>query len=88
MEEVFEPVTENQKKNQIQTKLEAGRQIQTLRESTQTTIQVIEIQIRAIQHSSAILIESFQISSKEGIQEYDELTNRNTQLLTKLFTSN
>ena len=88
MEEVFDPVTENQNKNQIQTKLEAGRQIQTLRESIQTTIQVIEIQTRAIQHSSAILIEIFQISLKEGIQEYDEITNRNNQLLTKLVTSN
>ena len=52
MEKVFEPVTENQKQSQNQTKLESEKQIQALRDSTQTTTQAIENQIRAIQHSS------------------------------------
>ena len=48
MEEVFEPVTENQKKSQNQTKLESEKQIQALRDSTQTTTQAIQDQTRAI----------------------------------------
>ena len=41
MEEVFEPVTENQKKSQNQTKLESEKQVQVLSDSTQTTTQGI-----------------------------------------------
>ena len=41
MEEVFEPVTENQKKSQNQTKLESEKQLQALRDSTQTTTPTI-----------------------------------------------
>ena len=41
MEEVFEPVTENQKKSQNQTKLESEKQKQALRDSSQTTVQEI-----------------------------------------------
>ena len=41
MEEVFEPVTENQKKSQNQTKLESEKQLQAFRDSTQTTTQAI-----------------------------------------------
>ena len=47
MEEVFEPVTENQKQSQNQTKLESEKQIQALRDSTQTTPQAIQDQTRA-----------------------------------------
>ena len=77
MEEVFEPVTENQKKNQNQTKLESEKQLQALRDSTQTTTQ-------AIRESSNALNKNLQ----KSIKEYDEITNRNNQLLTDLVNSN
>ena len=64
MEEVFEPVTENQKQSQNQTKLESEKQIQALRDSTQTTTQAIGNQIRAIQHSSDISNKSLQKLNK------------------------
>ena len=84
MEEVFDPVTtkqaeatENQKQlseKQIQA---SERQLQAinqqLHDSSQTTRQVIENQTRAI---------------KEGIQEHDETSNRNNQLLASLVDSN
>ena len=53
MEEVFEPVTENQKQNKTKQQELSGKQIQALRDSTQTTTQ-------AIQHSSAFLNENLQ----------------------------
>ena len=52
MEEVFEPVTENQKQNQTKQQELSKTQIQALRDSTQTTTQAIENQTRAIEHSS------------------------------------
>ena len=88
MEEVFEPVTENQKKNQNQTKLESEKQIQALRDSTQTTTQAIQDQTRAIQESSNTLNKKLHKSVKEGIQEYDKITNRNNQIVTDLVNSN
>ena len=77
MEEVFEPVTENQKKSQNQTKLESEKQIQALRDSTQTTTQ-------AIRESSNALNKNLQ----KSIKEYDEVTYRNNQLVTDLVNSN
>ena len=77
MEEVFEPVTENQKKNQNQTKLESEKQLQALRDSTQTTTQ-------AIRESSNALNKNLQ----KSIKEYDEITYRNNQLVTNLVNSN
>ena len=88
MEEVFEPVTENQKKSQKQTKLESEKQIQALRDSTQTTTQAIQDQTRAIQESSNTLNKKLHKSVKEGIQEYDKITNRNNQIVTDLVNSN
>ena len=88
MEEVFEPVTENQKKSQNQTKLESEKQIQALRDSTQTTTQAIQDQTRAIQESSNTLYKKLHKSVKEGIQEYDKITNRNNQIVTDLVNSN
>ena len=81
MEEVFEPVTENQKKSQNQTKLESEKQIRALRDSTQTTTQ-------AIQESSNTPNKKLHKSVKEGIQEYDKITNRNNQIVTDLVNSN
>ena len=77
MEEVFEPVTENQKKSQNQTKLESEKQLQALRDSTQTTTQ-------AIRESSNALNKNLQ----KSIKEYDEITYRNNQLVTVLVNSN
>ena len=77
MEEVFEPVKENQKKSQNQTKLESEKQLQALRDSTQTTTQ-------AIRESSNALNKNLQ----KSIKEYDEITYRNNQLVTDLVNSN
>ena len=77
MEEVFEPVTENQKKSQNQTKLESEKQLQALRDSTETTTQ-------AIRESSNALNKNLQ----KSIKEYDEITYRNNQLVTDLVNSN
>ena len=88
MEEVFEPVTENQKKSQNQTKLESEKQTQALRDSTQTTTQAIQDQIRAIQESSNTPNKKIHKSVKEGIQEYDKITNRNNRIVTDLVNSN
>ena len=88
IDEVFEPVTENQKQNQTKKQELSEKQIQTLRDSTQTTTQAIENQTRAIEHGSDILNEHLQKSIKKRIQEYDEITNRNDKLLTNLVNSN
>ena len=77
MEEVFEPVTENQKKSQNQTKLESEKQIQALRDSTQTTTQ-------AIRESGNALNKNLQ----KSIKDYDEITNRNNQIVINLVNSN
>ena len=92
MEEVFEPVTENQKQNISKQQELSEKQIQALRDSTraasQTTTQAIQDQTRAIRESS----NTMQKSIKEGIQEYakqyDKITNHNNQLLTNLVNSN
>ena len=83
MDEVFEPVTENQKQNISKQQELSEKQIQALRDSTQTTTQAIQDQTRVIRESSTTM----QKSIKEGIQEYDEITNRNNQLLTNLVNS-
>ena len=77
MEEVFEPVTENQKKSQNPTKLESEKQIQALRDSNGTTT-------RAIRESSYALNKNLQKSFKD----FDEVTNRNIQLFNNLINSN
>ena len=64
MEEVFEPVTENQKQNQTKQQEFSEKKIQALRDSTQTTTQAIENQTRAIEHSSDILNKNLQKSIK------------------------
>ena len=52
MEEVFEPLTENQKQNISKQQEISEKQIQALRDSTQTTTQAIQDQTRAIRESS------------------------------------
>ena len=84
MEEVFELVTFKQQEF-------SKKQIQTLRDSacaaSQTTVQAIENQTQAVRDSSNALNKNLQKSIKEGIQEYDEITNRNNQILTSLVNS-
>ena len=66
MEEVFEPVTENHKQNQTKQQEISEKRIQALRDSTQTTIQAIENQTRAIEHSSDILNKNLQKYIKDA----------------------
>ena len=70
MEEVFEPVTFKQQEL-------SEKQLQALRDSTQTTTQ-------AIRESSNALNKNLQ----KSIKEYDEITYRNNQLVTDLVNSN
>ena len=66
MEEVFEPVKENQKQTISKQQELSEKQIQALRDSTQTTTQAIENQTRAIEHSSDILNKNLQKSIKDA----------------------
>ena len=84
MEEVFEPVTENQTKQQQQSE----KQIQALRDSTQTTTHAIRDQTEAIEQSSNILNKNLQKSIEKGIQQYDTISNRNNRLVTNVVNSN
>ena len=88
MEEVFEPVTENQKQNQTKQQELSEKQIQVLRDSAQTTTQATQDQTRAIQESSNTLNKKLHKPVKEGIQEHDKITNRNNQIVTDLVNSN
>ena len=85
MEEVFEPVTYKQQEL-------SEKQIRELRDSTraasQTTVQAIENQTQAIREPSNALNKNLQKSIKEAIQEFDEITDRNNQILTRLVNSN
>ena len=91
LEEVFEPVTTKQVESNENQKQLSEKQIQALHDSTRIasqTVQAIKNQTQAIRESSNALNKNLQKSIKEGIQEYDEITNRNNQLLTSLVTSN
>ena len=88
MEEVSEPVTENQKQNQAKQQELSEKQIQALRDSTQTTTRAIENQTRAKQYSSDIFNKNVQKTNKGRIQEHDEKSNHKTQVLTSLVNSN
>ena len=85
LKEVFEPVAFRQQElseKQIQARHDSTSAAS--RAASQTTVQAIENQTKAVRESSNIL----QKSNKEGIQEYDENTNRNNQLLTSLVNCN
>ena len=62
MKKVFEPVTENQKQNQIKQQELSEEQIQALRDSAQTTTHAFENQTRAIEQSSDNLNKKLQKS--------------------------
>ena len=77
MEEVFEPVTVKQAEATKNQKQLSEKQIQGLRDSSQTAVQ-------AIRESSKALNKNLQ----KSIEKYDEITNRNNQLITNLVNSN
>ena len=77
LEEVFEPVTTKQVESN-------EKQLQAIDKQTQGVTQAIENQTRAIEHNNNTLQNSF----KEGIKQYNEITNHNNQLLTSLVNSN
>ena len=84
MEEVFEPVAARQTEATAQ-------QIETAEAATEKQLQASEKQLQALRYSSMAIQESsntLQKSIKEGIQEYDEITIRNNQMLTSLVNSN
>ena len=84
MEEVFEPVTAKQAEA-------TTKQIEAAEAATEKQIQASEKQLQALRDSSLAIQESsntLQKSIKEGIQEYDEITNRNNQTLTSLVITN
>ena len=88
MEEVFEPVTARQAEA-------TAKQIEAAEAATENQKQLSEKQIQAfhdssfaIQESSNTLQDNLQKSIKQGIQDYDEITNRNNQFLTNLVNSN
>ena len=60
------------------------KQLQAIDKQTQGVTQAIENQTRAIEHNNNTL----QNSIKEGIKQYNEITNHNNQLLTSLVNSN
>ena len=81
LEEVFEPVTTKQVESN-------EKQIQAIDKQTQGVTQANENQTRAIEHNNNILRVAMQNSFKEGIKQYNEITNHNNQLLTSLVNSN
>ena len=84
MEEVFEPVTVMQLEATKNQKQLSEKQIQALRDSSQTAVQAIENQTQAIRESNNALNKNLQ----KSIEEFDEITNRNNQLITNLVNSN
>ena len=58
------------------------------REASQTTTQAIQDQTRAIRESSNTMQKSIKERIREYTKQYDEITNRNIQLLTNLVNSN
>ena len=80
MEEVFEPVTAKQAEATKNQKHLSEKQLQALRDSSQTTVQAIKHQTHAIRESGNILEKIF----KNLFKEYDEITNCNNQHLLQI----
>ena len=76
LEEVFEPVTTKQVESN-------EKQLQAIDKQTQGVTQAIENQTRAIVHNNNTL----QNSIKEGIKQYNEITNHNAELRNQLLTN-
>ena len=99
MEEVFEPVTAKQAEATKNQKILSEKHLQAigqqpqgfeqaLRDSSQTTVQAIQDQTSAIRESSKAMNKNSQKLIEKGIHEFDEITNRNNQLVTNLVISN
>ena len=80
LEEVFEPVTTKQVESN-------EKQLQAIEKQTQGVTEAIENQTRAKEHNNTLRV-AMQNSIKEGIKQYNEITNHNNQLLTSLVNSN
>ena len=80
MEEVFEPVTAKQAEGTKNQKQFSEKQLQALRDSSQTTVQAIENQTQAIQESSNILNKNLQ----KSIKNHNEITNCDNRFVTVL----
>ena len=63
------------------------KQLQAIDKHTQRVTQAIENQTRAIEHNNNTLHTAMQNSIKEGIKQYNEITNRNAELHNQLLTS-
>ena len=83
MEENLGPVAVKQAEATENQKQLSEKQTQAIGQQTQT----IENQTRAMKQSSDNLNKILQKSIKQGIQDFDEITNRNNQLLTSLVNS-
>ena len=59
------------------------KQLQAIDKQTQGFVQAIENQTRAIEHNN----DTLQNSIKEGIKQYNEITNHNAELRNQLLTS-
>ena len=81
--------------NQLPKTKKSKYKIQTVNAGTESTTktinqqtQAINDQTKAIKDSSKILTTSLQKSIQQGIQEYDEISKKNNELLTNLVNSN
>ena len=80
LEDVFEPVTTKQVESN-------EKQLQAIDKQSQGVTQAIENQTRAIKHNNNTLRVAMQNSIKEGIKQYNEITNHNAELRNQLLTS-
>ena len=80
LEEVFEPVTTKQVESN-------EKQLQAIDKQTQGVTQAIENQTRAIEHNNNTLRVAMQNSNKEGIKQYNEITNHTAELRNQFLTS-
>ena len=87
LKKIFNPLLKT-RNNQIKQQQLSEKQVQALHDSSQTTTQAMENQAKTIQEFSNAFNKNLQKSGIDGIQEYDEITNRNYQLLAKLVNSN
>ena len=88
IEEIFEPVTENQKQCPKQIQQQAENQIQSIDQQTRPLRDFSQTITKTIQESTKTLNENIQKPVKEGIEKYNENTNRNNQLVTDLVHPN
>ena len=95
LEEVFEPVTENQQQVSERQLQAIGQQTQAIDQQTQAIGQQTQVIDQQAQEVSQAVSQAITEQGKnqtrvieEGIREYNENTNRHNQLLTSLVNSN